>query len=307
MNIVFLGGSDWANTSNRICRAINAYGGEHIARCVTKHRHPFGYEEDLVIDRDGDEGVAAIVSTADWIIGVGDADYDLMLEMVSKYGGFPGRGTRYGIRHSGTAIRSNPNDCYIQDMQFARVFVPMDIYQSYAHESRYRPFVQPQMTIRDKPNMPGVADPLLVTHTPSERGTKGTHEVMQAANNLDCSLAYLTMYENLPYDVCRQMRARHHVYIDGVESRYGNFGAAACEAMADGLVVLGDTHKATSNEYIEAPPIIQVTDRESIVSAVHRLARDRFALKKWQEAGLKWARQWTSINATYRYWDTCLA
>jgi hypothetical protein len=47
MKVLWIGQWDWANTANRIARAMNGAAGEAVARVYTTNRHPFGYVEDV--------------------------------------------------------------------------------------------------------------------------------------------------------------------------------------------------------------------------------------------------------------------
>lgn len=302
MRVVFLGEYDWANTSNRIARAINRCQGAMRARVVTRYAHPYEYPEDVVIERDGMDEAATLVSEADWVIGAGDANYAYFAEATRKLG--MRRSARKAIRHSGTVLRDNPETCEQLDQGYQRRFVPMDMWRMVKHCPRARVFVQPQDAIASL--VRPVEGKVRICHTPSERRTKGTKHVMAAMRELVPCDAEFFFWEKMSFAEIVKLRNSCQVYIDQLSAHYGNFGAAACEAMSQGLAVVGDMSKVVENPWIAKPPILDIRTKDQMVNALRGLVKHPDELERVRQDSLIWAQEYLSPEFTYRHWAGAL-
>lgn len=305
MKIVFLGDHDWANTSNRVVRAINRTGGANYARCITRYAHPFEYDEDVVIERDGWAIAENAMASADWVIGAGDANYKTMPDLMSRLKVPPS--ARIGMRHSGTELRNNPVACATQDaaLKASRVFVPMDLLTTYPNQDIVRPFVQPQEHIASCPVAPSPDGVIRVCHTPSERRTKGTKHVVQAMIGLDPRAVNFEIIEDRPFAEVHEMRRTHHVLVDNMHPGYGNFGASACEAMACGLSVVSNiSHVIVNHPLIPTPPIIHVETEDQLSHTIALMTR--YSVTRNASDCIEWASKYLSDSFTASYWGECL-
>lgn len=306
MKIVFLGGYDWANTSNRIARAINRCSGPMTARVVTKYPHPFGYPEDVVIQRDGHSMAVDAAKDADWIVGSGDANYELWDELLDQYGNSD---ACLGIRHSGTELRNNPRKCNAEDLArgFRRRFVPLDLYGDHKEDDSVRVFVQPQGDFSGRsPVYTGGA--MRFVHTPSERRTKGTKYLVQAMNKLvasDPRRFEFHFVEKVTFCEAFEQRKKHHVYIDHM-SELGNFGAGTCEAMACGMPVIArsNEHVMVDNPWIQWPPISWFGSNRMLAYKCNLMLEEYAELAKKSK---DWSVRYLSDKYTYLYWEQCLS
>ena len=239
MKIVFLGENDWANTCNQITCAINRHGGEMRARAVTVRPHKFGYSEDVVIERDGEDAAREAVRGADWIISSGDGKYDVLQSLMARLGLQPGR-TRLATRHAGTAYRSRPYEYNRLDAEwgFERRFMACDLYRFVVDDPRARVFIQPQATIAK--HVADLSSPLRLSHTPSRRASKGTDVILPILAELTAHRPEIEfdLVENVSFEECYRRRNRCHVLIDQLQSDVGGFGGSAMEALANGLAVV---------------------------------------------------------------------
>ena len=131
MNILFAGGRDNANISNRIARGMRDLG--HNARCLSISPHPFGYKEDLV----GEAALAKLRAQRiewDWIIGVGDSNYKAF-EKIRKTLAHQLKKAKVAIRHGGTAYRTRVKLCDERDQSFHRRFLGGDLYMEIGRAS----------------------------------------------------------------------------------------------------------------------------------------------------------------------------
>ncbi len=233
MKIVFIGMYDTANTCNRITRAINSCKKEMTARTITKTRHPFGYPEDIVIDRDGDAQVKYLLREADWIIQVGDGNYEYFDKCITGL-----TNKKIGVFHAGNPYRMRQSYSEDEDAKrgFLRRFLACDLYRFATEDPAARIYVQPMDVIASEvPELPG---PLRICHTPSIRKHKGTKLLLEAVPDI-------TVIEGVSYKECLRQRSKHHVLCDQFVPHIGGFGAAALEALSTGMAVISDVNKVT--------------------------------------------------------------
>lgn len=298
MNIVFLGRSDPANTSNRVAWAIRKMGGN--ARVVTETQHPFDYHiKDLTVDQ---PEAKQSIAEADWLIHSGDADYPFFFQHLK------GAKARLGTRHAGVQYRDNPEWYDKLDDVFERRFFACDLYRFAKGDKRARVYVQPMPSIADAPTPPEKI--LRVCHTPSDRIYKGTRSVIAAMrpDRMGGARVEFILKPLLPYPQILDVRRRCQVLIDQNVESIGGYGAAAMEAMAEGLVVVSNCNKVVPevDSMIPRPPILMVRSEDDITETIRRLATDRDYLQSCRQASLDWARKHLSPEFTFEYWGKCL-
>ncbi len=312
MKVVFLGGNDWGNTSNRICRAINRAGGSLNARCITQNLHPLGYEEDVVIGDDGaglDHARDAIMG-ADWVVSAGDGHYDAFDRLLTLLDVDRGA-VRLGTRHAGTRYRRHQKRLDAEDREWGfecRLFAP-DLYRFAVDDPTARPFVQPQDTTLD--NVPGVDDVLRICHTPRAREIKGTELILRGLKPWlkSSRAAIVDLVENVAFETCRERRNRCHVFVDQINPTVGGYGASAQEAMSAGLAVLADVSNVVAEveRWFPRPPIIHVQSVRDLRRELKRLIKDPEALASLRASSLEWAKAHLSSRFAGQYYSDAFA
>jgi glycosyltransferase involved in cell wall biosynthesis len=309
MKIVFLGENDWANTSNRIARTINSLGCAMQARAVTVIPHKFGYPEDVVIARDGEDVAREAVRDADWIISSGDGKYDILKDLIARLG-LRNRTFRLGTQHFGTAYRTNPKEYDRLDFEwgFERRFFACDLYRFAFNDPRARVFIQPQETILER--LPVFIPPVRFCHSPSRRTTKGTEAILSlfAGMQSEGHHVLFELIENVNFAECNERMKRNHVLVDQLDSNIGGFGSAAMEALASGLAVVSYYGKVVREveRWLPLPPIVNVDSESKLQEEVLRIINDEDYLAQIRSSGLAWAQQYLNPKFTYEYWYRCL-
>ncbi len=309
MKTVFLGRHDYANTSHRIARALRSAGRE--ARVIVEKAHPFGYQEDVVLERPGAAAEARRAAEgAAYVVATGDGHYDTFEDLARSLGLWA---VPRATRHAGSAYRAQPGFFDAQDeaLGFRRRLMACDLYCRHGVPGRDAPFLAPQRPRRALRREEGV---LRLCHSPSRRSTKATDVVLRAVARLFEAEAARASPVNpafehiqgVPYSEARRRRGRCHVLIDAM-SDLGAFGAAACEAMADGLAVVTDAHHVTGavEDFFPRPPLIDTRPEDLYDTLASLLARPAEVLTRRPEA-LAWAQAHLSYAALGPYYDRLL-
>ncbi|KKN02937.1 hypothetical protein LCGC14_1112660 [marine sediment metagenome] len=300
MNILFIGYSDTANVSNRVARALNRYVGDKARVITTGPPHPFGYTEDIVLERDGANGMDEardLVRDADWIINTGDSNYPAMFMLLAQFGVTErDRRYRWATRHGGSTLRSDPKRIARQDHEFGfeRRFVAPDLFRFVRHNPRARPYLHAMdIVLPELPTIPG--DKLRVCHSPSNPEIKGTAEITDA---IECNVL------QGPFETVFRQRAQHHIFVDQINKSIGGFGAASIEALACGLVVLCDTHHVHSAVYnwIPRPPIVPVESGDDVRAFIDDVRDKPRLVETYRRAALTWAQTYLTDACVYDYW-----
>lgn len=301
-SILFIGRWDWANICNRVARAINEHVGHRVARVATEHAHSFGYDEDVVIDRDGLEVVASIARDVDWIITTGDGEYGFVRQLLA---GLPLKsGYHFGVTHAGTAYRGNSRlfNRYDDELGAKVRFIGSDSWYLANGDPRAVPYFgsSESMSIPiDGENVP------TVSHSPSSRATKGTDLILPVLRKLESDGVYrVSLIENVSAGDAIRRRAATHVYVDQMKATIGGFGQAAIEGMGAGCVVLCDINKVVEDVWLfyPRPPIIPVRTPDDLERALILLARDRELMMRYRKLSYDWSIENSSPAAIARYW-----
>ncbi len=305
MKAVFLGRRDWANTSNAIARAINRAGGMLTARAVTLLPHPFGYPEDVVIERDGETNAREALDGADWVIQSGDGAYSVFDRLMRQLG-VDRRKVRLATRHSGSRYRNDPALCDRLDREwgFERRFMACDLYRFVLDDPRARVFLNPPLNrataIRPVPGA------VRICHTPSNREIKGTDVILEAIQSLrNHGLPFdFEMIEKVGYSECARRRSTCHILVDQFFPPVGGFGAAATEALSDGLAVVSHCGHVVPDveKWLPLPPIVRVETPADLRRAIRALIEEPERLRDARVRSLAWARRVLSPEFTHDYW-----
>lgn len=292
-SIVFCGFRDWANTCGAWARAIREHSTLFDARCVMLDEHPFGYDQDIVLGEPlGGSGAAKgwqtedelreLIDSATWFVHGGDSNYDSW-KFYEHFLHKPIRNSdkRLAVWHCGSAYRRRPRRFNFIDRYLLRVerrFIAYDLIR-FAQKSPHS-IATPHNAFgpTDLHSVPK-ADVLTISHSPSKRGNKGTHLFIEAVEELKQRghSFEIDLIEGVSNDECLQRKARSHVFFDQIHP-VGGIGTSTAEAAAAGACVLSDYHniplwvqEQTGGRW----PIVQVEDRETLVSALERLITDR--------------------------------
>jgi glycosyltransferase involved in cell wall biosynthesis len=89
--------------------------------------------------------------------------------------------------------------------------------------------------------IPKSEDCIIVGHSPSNTGKKGTEDVLRALNEvrLKHSHVYGNINHGLPHVLTMELKRLNHIFIDQI-GNYGIYANSAVEAMALGSVVIAD-------------------------------------------------------------------
>ncbi len=309
LRIVFLGQADHANTCNSIARAINRCDGPMRARAITLEPHPFEYEEDIVLQRDGAEEAGEILREADWIISSGDGIYEVFNGLLTQFR-VNRRRVHLATRHAGSAYRSHVdqyNDWDRRRWNFERRFMACDLYRFVLDDPRARVYLKPPSRIAGE--IAPSDGPVRVSHSPSDRGKKGTDSILRAVESCRRNSEFeFDLIEDVPHQECRERRNRSHIFIDQNSPEIGGFGASALEAMAAGVVVLCNWSRVAPEvgRWIELPPILMITSEADIERTLMELLADRSLLEQRRRKSLAWAQKNLTPKAVYNHWWRCL-
>jgi hypothetical protein len=300
--LLFLGRWDWANSCNKIARAINAVSGVATARVATENAHSFGYQEDLILTRDGLDAIRPLATEADWIVTTGDGEYEFFLNLIRQ---LPvRRHVKFGVTHAGSAYRSNSRRMNRQDAELgAKVrFIGSDS----MHLARGDPRAVPHIGVcRLGPmNSDAVGRPI-VSHSPSSRATKGTEKILPVLERLQAEgLCEVELIEGVSADEAFRRRSRAHIHVDQMHSGIGGFGQSATEAMGVGCAVLCDINKIHADvwRFYPRPPIIDVRKAAELDDWLRLLIGNPDLLQRYRESAHAWAAVNASELAITRYW-----
>jgi hypothetical protein len=325
-SILFLGERDDANLCNRAARAINLLAGAQRARVWTLTAHPYGYPEDLISEEPPPEALG----DWDWICSTGDGDYKALARMMAP---FDGRVKNVAMTHSGSAYRGNPtffnriDAVFGASLQFigsdslhlADAAIPAVPWFSTCDD--IEPAIEPAEYELER---------VTVAHSPSDRGKKGTDEILEAlgrerADIIRARIEFaedgiegappemlIDLIDGVSYDEARSRRARAQIFVDQLNPAIGGFGASAIEAMAAGCVVLGDTRNMAPDRAWERvglvpPPIIEVRSAEELEGEIDELLRHEGDLYWGRQASLDWVREFAAPIPFARYFLRMLA
>ena len=248
MRILFAGRHDWANFAHRIARALRSAGAD--ARVLITSPHPYGYVEDAWRPGELDAWCAGDI---DWLLSTGDGAYDFFSATAKTldYGAL-------ATLHVGSAYRSNAADFNARDVEIgARCqFIGADSLHLRGPLPAYPMWIAAEHWQAPDERRDGIL------HCPSNRGSKGTAQIIAAA---ELANVKLTLLENAsPGDVIAAM-GRAAVYVDEINAHVGGMGCAAVEAAAMGCAVITDgRHWPTSQPW--TPPFQQVRDAEDLAA-----------------------------------------
>jgi hypothetical protein len=305
--LAFVGTWDYANLCNRIARALDRYRGTLRARVITAQRHPFGYEEDIVLEAGAGELAAAraVVREAEWICHSGDGDYPGYFALLEALGCHYGNTRkRWATTHAGSAFRSDSESYERPDLVCERRFLAMDNIRFAFGDPRARPYVAP-MGDYAWPLAPARPNsPLAVCHSPSRRTAKGTDRILRAMPDF----VRLDVVEGVPAGEAFRRRAACDVYIDQDNPDNGGFGAAALEALCQGVACIANVSHIgpVARSWIPMPPIAPLSPRYTLPYWLTVFTERPGELAALRELGLAWCRRHVSDAGIAAYWHEAL-
>jgi hypothetical protein len=286
MRVLFLGHTDTANLSNGAARAINAVV-PGCARVASLFPHPYGYEEDCV---GAAAAMALDVSSLEWVVTIGDGDYQAFDSLVGMLGI---SNVRLATQHAGSAYRNHWERYEAQDARFELRFVGSDSFYRMKGDPRARVLLPSNDDIE-----PGDSE-LVVSHSPSKRDKKGTDAILAALRGTD-----LDLIEGVSHAECLRRRAGSQIFIDQLVPSIGGFGKSSVEAMAQGCAVLSDMRHICDEVFVhyERPPILDVRSPEEMAHVVRMLLERPSYLSQTRRASLDWSVRVSSPKAVGAYW-----
>ena len=146
--------------------------------------------------------------------------------------------------------------------------------------------VDPSAWVVDTPPLEGDGPPLVV-HAPSQAAIKGSETVDAVLTRLvDEGLVRYKRLSNATHDEVREVYRRADIMIDSL--RMGGYGAAACEAMAAGRVVVSNAaaeyRRQLRDERGIELPIVQA-DPDTLEGVLRGIVGDRPAARAIAAAG----------------------
>ena len=299
MKLLWAGQFDWANLCNRIARAINASTGEKTARVITERRHPFGYQEDMVVEGGNYDDLSEVAQAADWLISTGDGNYELFCELRRT---LPLRkDVKLAVTHAGTAYRRNApyyND-FDERMGVRVRFIGADSLRLGSGQVYFGTCDPVPWPLSPAPRHGGQ---ITVTHTPTVRAQKGTAVVLPVLERLHAAgTIILDLMEKVAPDEVMRRRKLAHVHVDQMSDEVGGFGQSAIEAMGCGNVVLADIHNVGVMN-LAKPPIIDVRNARELEEWLTLFARDPDVLDRNRNLSLDWSYQHSSPSQVAAYW-----
>lgn len=303
--VLFAGRHDWANFAHRIARALRSLGVD--ARVYVHKPHPYGYVEDTWTP---DELDAWLDGGIDWLLGTGDGAYDVLNVFAAEY-----EHNNLGMLHVGSAYRGNAVEFNARDREMGvRVqFVGVD---SLRFTDGMLP-AYPMWIAPEQWKAPSTLGPERrgILHCPSNRGSKGTDQIIDGARKAGVAL---TLLEGVSPEQAIAEMGRSAIYIDEINSSVGGYGCAAFEAAAMGCAVISDgRHWPTSRPW--TPPFIQVRDADDLADVLRPLSgcvtgdptdAESYALwwhGKHANSHYNWAVNHASQHAVARHWIAKLA
>lgn len=138
-------------------------------------------------------------------------------------------------------------------------------------------------------------DRIAISHLPSERGIKGTENIVKVIDTLKKDYPVeLQIIENLERKKALKKMARSDICIDWVSKKYDIYGMVSIEAMAQGI----PTITRFDPEYYDPP--IQNTEPETLKKNLERLIVKDELYKKLSAEGPKYIKK---VHSTSRVTD----
>lgn len=234
---------DWANSGFKLCEAINRHSKKYEVTYYCINPHVFGYHRTNVL--------------IDVVDGKQYPNYEVIRKLQEDYNTCD----LFHVKDDQGLITK------FLDIEFNRD-IPVVSYVTGSVWRSYHTTIYPQ--IKDKiaaltvttPDLlfdypatlvqfgidldkykpiPKSEDCIIVGHSPSNTGKKGTEDVLRALNEvrLKHSHVYGNINHGLPHVLTMELKRLNHIFIDQI-GNYGIYANSAVEAMALGSVVIAD-------------------------------------------------------------------
>jgi len=254
--------------------------------------HPYGYTEDTWAAGEFD---AWVESGVDWLLSTGDGSYDVFRAFANAI-----EWENLGSLHVGSRYRANSTEFNAIDasMGVQVQFTGADSTRLRGDLPMYPMWVPAEQWCKPDENRDGIL------HCPSNRGSKGTADIIWAAESANVQL---TLLENAkPHEVLAAM-GKAAVYIDELNADVGGIGCAAFEAAAMGCAVITDgRHWPIHQRW--APAFTMVRDREDLAALLRDDVRCSYRTVRtgWQilhaERDYRWALNYATRQHVSDYW-----
>lgn len=299
MRVLFAGQNDWGS-AHRIAAAMNALEPD-TARVYVERAHRF-FDYDLC-GPGGLEEATELAHAADWIICT-DGHHQSFAQLLVK---LDAPSARRGILHTGTAFRTHWQEAMRKDATLGVEvrFANPDLMRFVMHASA-RAWPIPPIGLSGIPLAHLSGEPS-VCHSPStrRRDTKGTAKILRALGDLE-----LHVIENVAYEKCLRLRAKHRIFIDQYNPEIGGYGKSGVEALSQGLVTFGNLCHIAPEVWerweLVPPPIHDVRDIRQLRARLEALQADTAALREGQMEAMRWARGPAAPEQVGRYFRDVL-
>jgi len=263
INVVMISKKDFAGSGNRIAEAVNLYSNGVNIRLITAKRNIFHYNVDYCLDSVKKPFLQEIINNADIIHFKGD---DLP---VKNWYGLKIPNVPVILTVGGSGFRRHANDCrinlawhelnnYIQLSDF-RTTITADLnYKEF--DAIYSPHCLDTLSQKNYFELKEIP---IIQHSPSNRGKKGTNNIILPAIQILKSKGYnftFELLENLSNKKCLERKKNATIFIDQI-CETGHFGISAIESMQYGIPTIchiSENSIKQSNGILENCPIINV-------------------------------------------------
>lgn len=279
MRILMVCQYDWAGAVYGLMEAVNEHT-EHLARAVTFHTTPLGYQYDML-----DPSWVDLWRLLEWAEvlnlydGVPSALPDEILSKKTVVRSYLGSEYRRNWQHFNRrdAERGWPQTCTTIDLS--------------SHGPTW--LGQPMAAIADEHEP---SSEFIVCHAPineASRARKGTAMVLEALDGL--MGVKLDVIENLTHAECMKRKAKASVLVDQVGPHAQGYGRNGLEAWALGMPVVSDAPDEVCRALGQQTgrlPFYHAGTAEEIRMAVRELYErpDRYA--EWRSKGREFFQQW---------------
>lgn len=284
-NVLFLSIHDWANSSWRMCEAINRHSKRYHVDYFSVYDHPFGYyRENVLTFRDGDN------------VYPNNEVYTKLLDCYQKADILHFKEDEGPIKQfqeltfdlankpvvwtvCGRQFRKNQEHLLKSAEPFVNVYTGTTPDLLVDDRFKLLPFAFDLDRDQHK-SIPKADDCIIIGHSPSNHQVKGTDAILEVFNRIhsEHQNVFINLVEGMKYRIAIQMKRINHIFVDQING-YGSYGNSAVEAMAFGSAVL------CSSSY-GAAGVINVQNMDDLYSELTKLVTDRSYLRGWQELAL---------------------
>jgi hypothetical protein len=253
-------------------RVLEAAG--HEVRVFVHGHHPFGYEKAELWDDD------AVRQSYQWADSVVVHNEPLIVTNI-------GSGKPLTVHHHGSRFRTNPEQMWRQGEEVGarQVVSTVDLLLSVPRGKSAE--WMPQVCDIERPDSDRRPNaPILITHAPTNKQTKGTRHVIRASRELRTEAAFDIIMRQ-PWWSCLRRKARSDIFVDQLNLGYGN---NAIEAWMVGLPVLasapGPIIERMLDEFGGDLPFF-LTSAETLADDLRPFIESADLREEWAQIGMR--------------------